>query len=181
MKLSQEAKNMIAMIALVAAVALALNDVAVAGGDRNFLPWSVGLFVVSIFFWLWMRRDALADKRTDAIIAADEAAKQAESLAKRSGAIADAKPAANKTTPAESMAPDNLTMIKGIAESYQQMLYDAGIRTYAELAKMSADDLKAIFHANKRATPVKVETVPRQAELAAEGDWDGLRAYQDTL
>ena len=181
MKLSQEAKNMIAMIALVAAVALALNDVAVAGGDRNFLSWSVGLFVVSIFFWLWMRRDALADKRTDAIKAADEAAKQAEALAKRSGAIADAKPAANKTTPVESNAPDNLTMIKGIAESYQQMLYDAGIRTYAELAKMSADDLKAIFRSNKRATPVKVETVPRQAELASDGDWDGLRAYQDTL
>ena len=112
---------------------------------------------------------------------ADEAAKQAEALAKRSGAIADAKAAANKTTPAESMAPDNLTMIKGIATRYQQMLYDAGIHTYAELAKMSADDLKAIFHANKRATPVKVETVPRQAELAADGDWDGLRAYQDTL
>ena len=44
MNLSQETKNLIAMTALVGAVALALNDVALDGNDRNLLSWSVGLF-----------------------------------------------------------------------------------------------------------------------------------------
>ena len=58
MKLSQDAKNLIAMSALVGAIALAVNDVALAGADRSLLVWSLGLLILSIVVWLWMRRDA---------------------------------------------------------------------------------------------------------------------------
>lgn len=58
MNLSQDAKNLIAMSALVGAIALAVNDVALAGADRSLLVWSLGLLILSIFVWLWMRRDA---------------------------------------------------------------------------------------------------------------------------
>ena len=74
---------MIAIVALVGALALVLNDVALAGGGRNLLPWSMGLLLVSIFFWIWMRRDASADRRHRAVEAAEEAARQAEALAQR--------------------------------------------------------------------------------------------------
>lgn len=58
MNLSQDAKNLIAMSALVGAIALAVNDVALAGADRSLLVWSLGLLILSIVVWLWMRRDA---------------------------------------------------------------------------------------------------------------------------
>lgn len=168
---------MIAIMALVGALALLLNDVALASGGRNLLPWSAGLLLVSIFFWIWMRRDALADKRDEAIQAAESAANEAEALAKRNVVKSKSAPAAVHGTEAESSGADDLTRIKGIADSYQLILNEAGIHTYADLASKSTEDLKAIFRAANRSVPVRLETVPRQADFAANGDWDGLREY----
>lgn len=39
--------------------------------------------------------------------------------------------------------PDDLTVIKGIGPVYQWRLYDAGIRTYAQLASSTPDQLQA--------------------------------------
>ena len=178
MNLNQEAKNMIAIMALVGALALLLNDVALASGGRDMLPWSLGLLLASVFFWIWMRRDALADKREDAIKAAEAAADEAEALAKRNVVKSDDAPAAAKAAGSE---PDDLTKIRGIAESYQLILNEAGITSYSDLASATVDELRAIFRAADRSVPVRVETVPRQAELAAKGDWDGLRDYLATI
>ncbi len=166
---------MIAIMALVGALALLLNDVALAGGGRNMLPWSVGLLLASIVFWIWMRRDELADKREGAIEAAESAADEAEALAKRHVVTSAAPPAT------ASSEPEDLTKIRGIAESYQLILNEAGIYTYADLAGQTVDDLRAIFGAADRSVPVRVETLPRQAEFAAKGDWDGLREYLATV
>lgn len=166
---------MIAIMALVGALALLLNDVALAGGGRNMLPWSVGLLLASIVFWIWMRRDELADKREGAIEAAESAADEAEALAKRH-VVTSADPPATA-----SSEPEDLTKIRGIAESYQLILNEAGIYTYADLAGQTVDDLRAIFGAADRSVPVRVETLPRQAEFAAKGDWDGLREYLATV
>lgn len=175
MKLNQEAKNMIAIMALVGALALLLNDVALAGGGRNMLPWSVGLALASILFWIWMRRDDLADRREAAIKAAESAADEAEALARRNVVKSEDPPAA------ALVEPEDLTKIRGIAESYQIILNEAGIYTYADLAGKTVDDLRAIFRAADRSVPVRVETLPRQAEFAAKGDWDGLRDYLATI
>ncbi len=66
MNLNQEAKNLIAITALVGSVALVLNDVALDGSDSNLLSLSFGLFIVSIVFWLWMRRDAQMEQSDEA-------------------------------------------------------------------------------------------------------------------
>ena len=181
MKLNQDAKNMIAIFALVGALALVLNDVAMAGGGRNLLPWSAGLLLVSVFFWIWMRRDALADNRDDAIKAAEAAANEAEALAKRNVVKSETAPAAADASNSASSKPDDLTRIKGIAEKYQRILNGAGIHTYADLASKSSEDLRPIFRAANRSVPVRLETVPRQAEFAAKGDWNGLREYLATI
>jgi predicted flap endonuclease-1-like 5' DNA nuclease len=83
MEFDREAKNMIAIIAFVAAIAFGINYVVVDQPDRSFISWSVGLFVVAVLFWIWMRRDDLAEKREGALKAAEDAARQAEELAKK--------------------------------------------------------------------------------------------------
>lgn len=91
MEFDREAKNMIAIIAFVAAVAFGINYVVVDQPDRSFISWSVGLFLVAVLFWIWIRRDDLAEKREDALKTAEEAARQAEELAKKAQDKAEAE------------------------------------------------------------------------------------------
>lgn len=174
MKLNQNAKEMLASMALVGAVIVALNAVIAADNGRDMFSWSLGLLAVAILVWIWMRRDAMAESTDDAVKAAQEAADEADALAKRREVRRDVQPVA-------SVAPDDLTRIKGIAAGYQRVLNDAGIRTYEALAATSADELRAIFSAAGRAAPVGLESIPQQAEYAAKEDWDGLREYQDSI
>ena len=174
MKLNQNAKEMLATMALVGAVIVALNAAIAPENGRDMVPWSLGLLAVAILVWIWMRRDAMAESSDDAVKAAEDAADEAEALAKRREVRRDVQPVA-------SVEPDDLTKIKGIAAGYQRVLNDAGIRTYEALAATSADELRAIFSAAGRAAPVGLETIPRQAEFAAMEDWDGLREYQESI
>ena len=174
MKLNENAKSMLAVMALVGAVIVALNAVILPAGGRDMFPLSLGLLAVALLFWIWIRRDTMAETSDEAVKAAEEAAAEAEALAKRREVRRDVQPAA-------SVEPDDLTKLKGIAAGYQRILNDAGIRTYAALADTSADELRAIFSAASRAAPVGLETLPRQAELAAKGDWEGLKVFQDTM
>ena len=174
MKLNQNAKEMLATMALVGAVIVALNAVIATENRRDMIPWSLGLLAVAILCWILMRRDAMAEKSAGAVKAAQDAADEAEALAKRREVRRDVQPVA-------SVEPDDLTKIKGIAAVYQRVLNDAGIRTYDALAATSADELRAIFSAASRGAPVGLETLPQQAEYAAKEDWDGLREYQESI
>lgn len=174
MKLNQNAKEMLATMALVGAVIMALNAAIAPANGRDMVPWSLGLLAAAILFWIWIRRDAPAEQSAEAVKAAEEAADQAEAMTKRREVRRDVQPIA-------SIEPDDLTKIKGIAAGYQRVLNDAGIRTYEALAAASADELRAIFSAANRAAPVGLETIPQQAELAASGDWEGLRQYQESI
>lgn len=171
MNLNQEAKNLIAMTALVGAVALVLNDVALDGGDRNLLPWSVFLLFVSIFFWLWMRRD-------EEIKAAEDSAKRAEELARRAQEQSQMERQTSRTTATEdALEADDLTKIYGIGKVFRDILYDAGIKTFDQLANSSREDLIGVIVAAGKVPPPGLETWPQQAVYASKGDWEGLRAF----
>lgn len=174
MTFNQNAKNMLAVMALVGAIIVALNAVVLPAGGRDMFPLSLGLLAVAILFWIWIRRDANAVTSDDAAQAAQAAAAEAERIAKRREVRRDVQPTA-------SIESDDLTRLKGIAAGYQRILNEAGIRTYAALADASADELRAIFSAASRAAPAGLETLPKQAELAVAGDWEGLKAYQDSI
>ncbi len=174
MKLSGEAKAMIATLALVLAIALGLNLALAPSADRSMLSWMVSLLAVAILFWVWIRRDALAERDADAVEAAEEAARQAENLARRTVIRREAAVSA----PSE---PDDLTKINGIGAVFLTVLNDAGITSYAQLAATPLEELEAIVEASGRSRPGRLETWPRQAEFAAAGDWEGLRAFLDAL
>ena len=79
----------------------------------------------------------------------------------------------------EQAAPDDLTRIEGIGPKIAAVLQAAGVRTFAELAALSVDQIKAILEGRVRIA--RPDTWPEQAALAAAGDWDGLTALQNAL
>ncbi len=168
MKFNREAKNMLAVMALVLAIAIALNAALVPDADRDMWSWTISLLAVAVALWIWSRRDSAVARDAEA---AEEAVQEAEEHAKRTIVRhADERP-----------APDDLTRVNGIGGVFQTMLNDAGILTYSALASASVEDLEAIIDATGRSRPGRLETWPAQAEFATKADWEGLRRYLDSL
>jgi hypothetical protein len=66
----------------------------------------------------------------------------------------------------------------------EEVLNGAGIDTFAELSRTSVERLREIVAAygSKRLTDIANEEVwAEQAAMAAKGDWDDLKKYQDKL
>ena len=77
---------------------------------------------------------------------------------------------------------DDLKAIEGIGPATDKLLGENGINTWRDLANTSADRLREILTAaGSRFALGDPTTWPRQAELAADGKFDELRAYQDEL
>jgi large subunit ribosomal protein L21 len=87
-----------------------------------------------------------------------------------------AKPAAVKAT---STKGDDLKKIEGIGPKIASTLTEAGISTFAELAKETPAKISEIISGvrGKHVT----DTWPAQAQLAADGKWDELKKWQDEL
>ncbi len=82
----------------------------------------------------------------------------------------------------EPVEPDDLTRIKGIGPKVQEVLNDAGIETFAQLAAKTPEELKAILDVFGRIYVAMDKTSwPEQAALAAEGKWEEFATLQDEL
>ncbi len=103
-----------------------------------------------------------------------EAVKKEEAPAKEEKAPAK-KPAVKK---AEA---DDLKKIEGIGPKIAEVLGEAGVTTYAGLAKMDRDAIKAILDTVSTLKSKEPKTWPQQAALAADGKWDELKVLQDEL
>ena len=69
--------------------------------------------------------------------------------------------------------------IEGIGPKIASTLAEAGIKTFADLAKAKPAKISEII-AEVRGNHV-TDTWPAQAKLAADGKWDELKALQDKL
>lgn len=101
-----------------------------------------------------------------------------------------AKPAAKKETkkaeteaaPKAKSTNDKLTVVEGIGPKVQELLNENGIHTFRDLANTSADAIKAILEPKGGVyAGMDPTTWPAQAELAADGKMDELKAWQDEL
>lgn len=90
---------------------------------------------------------------------------------------------AKKATPkAKKAKADDLKKIEGIGPKVAGLLTDAGINTFAKLAKAKQNKLQSILDAaGSRYRIIDPSTWSEQAALAKEGDWDGLKKLQDEL
>lgn len=127
----------------------------------------------------------------EAIAVAEQpkAKKVAEKKAVESKAVAK-EPKAEKKEKAETPkaeAPkkakaDDLTIVEGIGPKIAEVLANAGIGSYADLAAKSAEDIKALLaEAGDQFNTAVTDTWPEQAKLAAEGKFDELKKWQDEL
>jgi len=83
--------------------------------------------------------------------------------------------------PAKTKA-DDFRKIEGIGPKIAELLNNAGISTFVELAKTDVAKIKGILEeAGGRYKSHDPTTWPAQAEIAASGDWDKLKEWQDKL
>jgi large subunit ribosomal protein L27 len=94
-------------------------------------------------------------------------------------------PAVEKATVAPVAAsgkPDDLKKVEGIGPKIEQLLHDKGILTFNDLAAASVEAVRAILaEAGPRYTIHDPGTWGKQAEMAAAGKWDELKAWQKEL
>ncbi|KPM32862.1 50S ribosomal protein L21 [Croceitalea dokdonensis DOKDO 023] len=125
-------------------------------------------------------RQSLTEIVVESIVAKG-AKKAAPAKAK---AAAPKKEAAPKAAPTPNKAPakakaDDLKKIEGIGPKIASTLADAGITTFAALAKATPEKISEII-AEVRGNHV-TDTWPQQAQMAADGKWDELKKWQDEL
>jgi hypothetical protein len=83
--------------------------------------------------------------------------------------------------PPAPVAREDLTRVEGIGPALQDILYAAGITTFKALADAAPERITSIVQAADFSAPFDASSWPRQAGLAAAGDWDALQVLQDEL
>ncbi len=102
-----------------------------------------------------------------------------EAKAKTAAPKAEKAAPAKKATASKAKKGDDLKKIEGIGPKIAGTLNDAGIVTFADLAKAKSENLAEIIK-DIRGHHV-TDTWPAQAQLAADGKWDELKIWQDEL
>lgn len=81
-----------------------------------------------------------------------------------------------------SVVADDLTKIEGIGPKIAEILNSNGILTFEQLAGSSAESIKEMLtNAGPRYAVHEPTTWSKQAAMAAAGNWEELKAYQDIL
>lgn len=84
--------------------------------------------------------------------------------------------------PLISKSRDDLKQIEGIGPKIEQLLKNDGIETFEALSKAKVDRLKTILkNGGERFRMHDPSTWPRQAKMAAKGQWVQLVRWQDAL
>lgn len=125
----------------------------------------------------------LADKPVKAAV---ELGKKTEKAAPAAVEVkaekAPAKVKATKEESAPAVAVDDLKKIEGIGPKIAEVLAAAGITTFSALADSSAESISAILEAaGSQFASHNPGSWPKQAALAAAGDWATLKTLQDEL
>ena len=77
---------------------------------------------------------------------------------------------------------DDLTKIEGIGPKIAELFKNAGIVTFADLEKADVENLKNILSdAGSNFATHDPSSWPQQAGMAAAGNWDALKQWQDEL
>ncbi len=77
---------------------------------------------------------------------------------------------------------DDLKKVEGIGPKIEGLLNAAGINTFVDLANASVESIQDILNAaGSRYSTHNPGTWGRQAQMAADGKWDELKAWQDIL
>jgi len=88
--------------------------------------------------------------------------------------------APKKESKAKAKKADDLTKIEGVGPKAAEALTNAGMGTYADIAKGDANKIKEVLtEASSRMAHLDPTSWPKQAQMAADGKWDELKVWQD--
>lgn len=105
-----------------------------------------------------------------------------ETPAKEEVPAKEEAPKETKKAAKKSDKPEDLTKIEGIGPKAAEALVAANIATYADLAKADASNVKTILtDASSRLAHLDPTSWAKQAQMAADGKWDELKAWQDSV
>ncbi|GAB4420487.1 MAG: hypothetical protein Kow002_08890 [Anaerolineales bacterium] len=85
-----------------------------------------------------------------------------------------------REAPQAAKSADDLTKLEGIGPKVSKILADAGITSFADLAKADPAEVDKILDANKLQMLDSAGWI-EQAKLAAKGDMEGLAKLQEEL
>lgn len=74
---------------------------------------------------------------------------------------------------------DDLTKVEGVGPKIAETLVAANITTFADLAKLDSEKISEII--SDVGGGHNPDTWPKQAQMAADGKWDELKAWQDEM
>ena len=95
---------------------------------------------------------------------------------------ASAQSEAKQEPKKETAVVENLEKIEGIGPKIAEIFNNAGITTFEALANAEIDKLKEILAAaGPRFASKNPNSWPKQARMAAEGKWDELQVWQDSV
>ncbi len=82
----------------------------------------------------------------------------------------------------EKAKADDLTKVEGVGPKAAEALVNAGLESFAKLAKADSEKIKEILtEASSRMAHLDPTSWPKQAQLAADGKWDELKEWQDNV
>jgi small subunit ribosomal protein S2 len=97
-------------------------------------------------------------------------------------AVKEDKEVAKKASKAKASKGDDLTKIEGIGPKAAEALTNAGMGTFSDLSKGDAEKIKEVLtEASSRMAHLDPTSWPKQAQMAADGKWDELKAWQDSV
>ena len=111
----------------------------------------------------------------------------AESVAEVSSESKESSPEVSSESTAEvssttSTLGDDLTKVEGVGPKIAEILSANGVNTFKSLAGMTADQIRSILEAAEGNFAAHDPTTwPQQGQLAADGEWDKLKQWQDEL
>jgi len=92
------------------------------------------------------------------------------------------EPTPTPVAAAPAASPDDLTKIEGIGPAISKLLAASGIVTFSDLAAKPIDEVKQVLtDAGSRFKMHDPATWGKQADMAAKGEWDALKKWQDEL
>ena len=125
---------------------------------------------------------ALAPKKTIRRVAKKAAPKTTKPIQRTPTKKVATKPAAKAPAKKVTRRKDDLRKIEGIGPKIAQLLIDSNITTFNKLSKTKFEKLKKILSdAGSRYKMHDPGTWAEQAALAAKGEWDKLKTFQDFL
>ena len=140
--------------------------------SRSWFWWGINLGVLlALLTWWWMKNKPKEQVGVTL---------KGEPLVLPDDEPPTAPPEELKPEPVIDREPDNLEVVEGLGPRSAQVLQQAGVHTFVQIAAMEPEAIHEIL----RGAGVRIafpETWPQQAALAADGSWEALSELQSSL